>query len=122
MGDQTESFDIFTDGGYFQMAWTLVGANTNAPLTCAQAGVAGSIESLATDITNSSNAATDTFDCDAGSSVTDAFLAGTYTVTVTARGMDDVILGTSAAQTNKQVQAPNRVTNLGTITIPIAGH
>ena len=119
--DKTFSAEILTDGGYFQLAWNLVGASSNAKLSCAQAGAAGGVESLATDVANANNAASDQFNCEDGSGITSGFLAGTYTVSVAALNAQDQAIGTAPALTNKTIQAPNKVTNLGTVTIPITG-
>ena len=37
--DLTYSAEIYDDAGYFQLSWDLVGANSQAPLTCADAGI-----------------------------------------------------------------------------------
>ncbi|HTL37455.1 MAG TPA: hypothetical protein VL326_30180 [Kofleriaceae bacterium] len=121
-GDQTATFNIFVDAGFFQFAWTLVGANSSSTLTCAQAGATGAIEIVATDVNNSTNANTDFYTCDDGTAVTDPFLAGTYTVSVKATDSNDAVVGSAATLTNKVIQSPNLVTNLGTVTIPITGH
>ena len=120
--DLTYNTDILTDGGYFSLAWILKGETSNATLTCAQAGVSGSssgVEAIST-IANSTMAATDQFTCDDGQGVTSGLPAGTYTVSVDAFTSAGAV-GTAPTLNNKVIQAPNVVTDLGTITIPITG-
>jgi hypothetical protein len=120
--DLTYNADILTDGGYFSLAWILRGAVSNNQLTCAQAGVTGSssgVETTAT-LATSTNASTDQFTCDDGSGVTSGLVAGTYTVSVDAFTTAGAV-GTAPTLTNQTITAPNNVTSLGTITIPITG-
>jgi hypothetical protein len=120
--DLTYNTDILTDGGYFALAWILKGATSNNTLTCAQAGVSGSasgVEAIST-VANSTSAATDQFTCDDGSGVTSGLPAGTYTVSVDAFTSAGAV-GTAPTLSNKVIQSPNVVTDLGTITIPITG-
>jgi cysteine-rich repeat protein len=121
-GDQAVSFSIYSDGGFFQVAWTLVGATSNAALTCAQAGATGGIEVRASDAANASNTNTDFFTCEQGSAVTDPFAQATYTVSIQAIDSNDATVGAAPDLTNKQIQGPNLVTDLGTVNIPITGH
>ncbi|HSD89810.1 MAG TPA: hypothetical protein VLB44_19900 [Kofleriaceae bacterium] len=119
--DKSFSAQILDDGGYFQLAWTLKGESTNAPLSCAQAGAAGGVEAIGTDIANASNSASDQFDCEAHYGVTAGYVQGTYTVSVNALNAADVPISPSQNLTNKIIQPKNMVTNLGTIEIPITG-
>jgi hypothetical protein len=117
--DKTFSAEILSDGGYFQLAWNLVGATSGSTLDCSSAP--GGVESLATDVANANNAASDQFDCADRSGITSGFLAGTYTVSVAALNSSDQSVGTAPELTNKVIQSPNKVTNLGTVNIPITG-
>lgn len=119
--DKTFSAQILTDGGYFQLAWSLVGATTNSSLTCAQAGATGGVDAVATDVSNSTNSASDQFNCEDFSGVTAGFVAATYTVSVSALNASNQSIGTAPALTNKVIQPKNMVTNLGTVSIPITG-
>ena len=119
--DLTYNTDILDDGGYFQLAWNLVGQSSNAPLTCSQAGVTGSasgVELTAT-VSGGTSAATDQFTCDDGAGVTSGFPAGNYTVSIDAFTSAGAV-GTAPA-INSAIQAQNMVTNLGTVNIPITG-
>jgi cysteine-rich repeat protein len=117
--NKTFSASIYTDGGYFAWAWNLVGATSNNALTCAQAGADG-VELVST-LTNSTNAVSDIWDCADGSGLTAALAAGTYTVSADAINANNQAIGTAATLTNKQIMAPNKITDLGTVTIPIDG-
>jgi hypothetical protein len=121
VSDKTFSTQILTDGGYFQLAWNLYGASSNQDLTCAQAGAAGGVEAVATEVSNSANSAADQFDCEDFRGITAGYLAGNYTVSVAALNAADQSIGTAPAITNAVIQSPNKVTNLGTIEIPITG-
>ena len=111
---------IVVNGGYFKLAWTLIGAMTNNALTCTTAPNSG-ISLLSTDVANSTTFFDDVFDCGAGVGVTAALPSGTYTVSVSAIDANDAAIGTAPALTNKVIQGPNRVTDLGSVAIPIDG-
>ena len=118
--DKTFSAQILVDGGYFQLAWNLQGATTNAQLSCAQAGADG-VESIGTEVSTPSNSNSDIFPCEDGSGITAGYTAGSYTVSVAALNTADQSIGTAPELTNRRIEMPNKVTNLGTITIPITG-
>lgn len=121
-GDQAASFTILEDGGYFQLQWLLKGATTNSTLTCAQAGVASNGGSagiqLQAFVSGSNTSASDIFNCEDGTGVTDPYLKGSYDVLVDAINPNPV---GSAPTISSSITAPNNVTNLGTVTIPING-
>lgn len=111
---------VFDDGGFFFLEWDLVDARTNALLTCAQAGVTanGSVETIATSVANPSYFKDDKFTCEDHFGTTDPLLAGTYTVTVDAE-VNNASIGQAPTLTNKTIRAPNGLTDLGLIRIPI---
>jgi hypothetical protein len=120
--DLTYNTDIYDDGGYFSFAWDLQGASSNAPLTCAQAGVTGSssgVELNAT-LSGSTAATNDQFNCEDGEGITAGIPAGTYTVSIDAFTSAGAV-GTAPTLTNKVINPQNEITELGTITIPITG-
>ena len=119
--DKTFNTQILVDGGYFQLSWQLQGATTNAPLTCAQANAAGGVEAVGTDVANSSNSNSDIFDCEDRRGISAGYTEGSYTISVAALNASDQSIGTAPALTNKVIQKPNKVTDLGMITIPITG-
>ncbi len=63
----------------------------------------------------------ESFSCSLGSGFTQPLLPASYTVTITAETAASQIVGTGPVQNAKVIQSPNVVTDLGTITIPIAG-
>jgi hypothetical protein len=121
LADKTFSAQILVDGGYFQLAWNLTGASSGQPVSCAQANATGGVEALSTDVANSSNSASDIFHCTDKSGVTSGFVAATYSVSVAALNANMQSIGTAPTLTNRAIRSPNKVTNLGMITIPITG-
>jgi hypothetical protein len=115
----TYNATILTDGGYFQFTWNLTKQSNGAALTCADVAGIGGVESISTEVGNATNSASDIFDCADGTGVTGGFVAGTYTVSTDAINTANQSIGTGPTLTNKVIQAPNKVTDLGTVTIPI---
>ncbi len=114
--------EILDDGGYFFLTWDLQGAATNAPLTCADAGVSanGSVETISTSVANPSFFLTDKFTCTDHFGTTSGLPAGRYTVSVDAEE-NNAALGKPVNIPNKDVQAPNGLTDLGHVVLPIDG-
>jgi len=121
VSDKSFTAQILNDGGYFQFAWNLYGASTNNDLTCVSAGAAGGVDAVATDVSDSSNSASDRFDCEAAAGVTAGYRAATYTVSISAVSSNGTSIGTGPTLTNKTIGIKNAVTDLGTIEIPITG-
>jgi hypothetical protein len=121
VSDKSFNAQILNDGGYFFLAWNLYGASSNADLSCAQAGAAGGVEAIGTDVSDSSNSNSDQFDCEDLANYTAGYRAGTYTVSVAALNAADQSIGTAPALTNKVIGTHNAITNLGTVEIPITG-
>lgn len=119
--DKTFSTQILVDGGYFQLQWNLVGGSSNASLSCAQANAAGGVSVIGTQVSNPSNSAEDLFDCEDQYGITAGYTMGTYTVSVAALNASNQSIGTAPELTNKVIDFPNKVTNLGTVNIPITG-
>ncbi|MDB4963874.1 MAG: Metal dependent amidohydrolase [Myxococcales bacterium] len=117
-GDYTAAF--VDDGGYFSLAWTLIGASSNLPKTCADA-MTTSVSVLSTAVASPTSFFEDLYTCADGGGVTAALPAGTYTVSVSGLDASDGSLGTPVNLTDRTIVAPNKVTNLGTVTIPIDG-
>lgn len=118
--NKTLTTSIAVDGGYFGVSWNLVGATSNAALTCADVTGENGVELVST-LAGPNTIVSDIWDCEPGSGITAALLAGTYTVSLAILDQADASLGTAPAQSNKQIQAPNKLTDLGTITIPVDG-
>jgi hypothetical protein len=118
-GDQAFDVEILDDGGYFFLTWDLVDATTNAPLSCREAGADGSgfVEAISTDMASPTDIITDQFTCDDHYGTTDPLLAGNYVVSITAV-RDNARLG-DPQNVQRSIQAPNKLTDLGNIIIPI---
>lgn len=109
---------LFVDAGYFDLSWDLIRSG-NTRLTCAQAGI-GSSGSLATTavMTSSNFMLVDKFTCEDGFGVTSELPVGSYDVTVTAEnGSAD--LGASLPLASRPITAPNGLTHLGHVRIPV---
>jgi hypothetical protein len=118
--DQGFSADILNDGGYFQLAWDLVGKTTKRPLDCAQVAGINAIKAISTSVADAHRAYDDKLTCEDHSTVTGGLLQGTYTISIDAMA-GDKSLGKATTLTNKVIEGHNRVTDLGLITIPIDG-
>ena len=118
--DKTFNTQILVDGGYFQLSWQLQGGTSNQPLTCAAANSKG-VEAVGTDVSNPNNSNSDIFPCTDLRGITAGYTEGQYTISVAALNAADASIGTAPALTNKVIQSPNKVTDLGMITIPITG-
>jgi hypothetical protein len=124
--NKTITQTIIDDGGFFDFNFELRDSQGGARLTCAEAGAGGGVEIIST-LNGTASAKTDIFDCvspgfrddGAGYAVTAALLAGDYTVSVAALNGQDQSVGTAPALTNKRIVAPNKLTDLGLIQIPI---
>ena len=118
--DLTYNADIFDDAGYFGVAWNLVGKNSGAPLTCDQAGVTGASSGVGMVVTVTGTMSMDEnqFPCDDHQGVSKAYAEGSYTVTVDAFTAAGGVSDTSQKD-NQTIAGPNKVTNLGTVNIPI---
>jgi hypothetical protein len=122
-GDVSLHFPILDDGGYFFLTWDLVNAQTQAPLTCAQAGIGsnGSVETVVSIVPEdpTMDPIVDKFTCSHGFGTTDPIPEGTYTVVVDANNNSGAAVGTAPALNNKVIRAPGGLTDLGHILIPI---
>ena len=120
-GNQDFTAKIFDDGGYFQVAWNLIGAMTNVALTCAEVPAENGVSVLSTDVANSTTFFDDVFDCEFGGGLTAALPEGTYTVSVSLINASNEALGTPQSLANRVILGPNRVTDLGMVAIPVGG-
>ncbi len=114
--DKDVTFDIHTDKGYFAMNWALSGQSSGAPLACAQVPTLASISLDTTPAT-----AATLFACEQQSGFSQAYPVGVYQVAASALNSAQESLGESSTFANKQIQAPNQITNLGTAMILITG-
>lgn len=111
---------LFTDAGYLDLSWDLIGSG-NTRLSCAQAGIGsdGSVSTTAVSVASSSMMYIDKFDCTRGFGTSDVLPEDTYDVTVTAstRTAD---IGASAPIADVLIAAPNGLTHLGHVRIPVS--
>ncbi|HEX4421485.1 MAG TPA: hypothetical protein VH165_26400 [Kofleriaceae bacterium] len=116
-------FNILDDGGYFYLEWDIVDSTTMAHMTCADAGLAtgDSVEVISTSMANSSDFKTDMFTCQDHYGTTDGLVAGSYTVSIDAE-VNGAAVGTADTLTSKEITAPNGLTNLGLVLIPVDSH
>jgi cysteine-rich repeat protein len=108
---------FLTDGGKFQLAWKLVKMSDGTTVTCADVGTMPRVKVLLTGASSVSS----TFSCDTGSAMTSAVLAGSYmvAVSITIFNGTTMTVGTATPLTGQVIVAPNGLTDLATITIPI---
>jgi hypothetical protein len=118
VSNKTFSTQILVDGGYFMLQWGLVDAQTNAPLSCSQA-LADGVEAIGALVSNPNMSNSDIFDCTDGRGITAGYTMGTYTVSVHAVNTADQQLGNSVVLADRRINAPNAVTDLGTVNVPI---
>ncbi len=115
--DASEAFDLYTDGGYLELAWTLT-SPSDAVVDCETAGVTD-IVAVLTPTGSGGGALTTTspIPCVAGTAISSVVAAGTYSVAVRAEATGSVRGSTTLPV--EIVRGPNQVTAVGTITIPI---
>ena len=124
--DKTITQTIVDDGGYFVFDYELRDSVNGDRLSCAEAGATGGVEIIST-LNGTSQGKTDIFDCvvpgfrddGSGYAVTAGLVAGDYTVSIAALNSADQSIGTAPALTNKRIEAPNKLTDLGLVQIPI---
>jgi hypothetical protein len=121
VSDKTFSTQILIDGGYFDMAWNLIGASSGNPLSCGQAGATGGVEAVSTNVANMSTFTSDIFTCEDHEGVTSGLVAATYTVDVQALNGSMAAISTTPTLMTKVIGPKNAVTDLGTISIPVTG-
>lgn len=113
--DKDATFDIHTDKGFFFLNWALQGAS--GALTCAQAPEVASIGLDTTPVTPPTE-----FPCTSGAGYSAAAPVATYVVSVAALNAAKQGHGTPVNLPNQAIQAPNKITNLGTAMLVIPGH
>jgi hypothetical protein len=118
--DKIVDFSIFNDGGYFSVAWNLVGATSNEPLDCDDVDGLDGVELVATLSSSTTNTA-DIWNCTDNLGLTAPLAAGTYTVSIDALSESNAALGIAPTLTDRVIQPLNKVTHLGTVTVPIDG-
>jgi hypothetical protein len=111
---------LFTDAGYMDLSWDLIGSG-NTRRSCAQAGIDsnGSISTTVVSVVSPSVTVIDKFICTDGFGASAVLPKDTYNVTVTASNGSGQDLGVSSPIANVKITAPNGLTHLGHVTIPV---
>ncbi len=118
--DKTIDITILNDGGYFQLAWDLIGADSNQRLECSDVSGLDGIEVISTSVSSPDKSETDQFTCSDHAGVTGGFLQGAYTISIDAFDNGRAI-GEPVNVSEKVIRDRNRVTDLGHVDIPVAG-
>jgi len=118
-GDQVYDTDILNDGGYLSVTWSLEGDLSNNALTCAEIGAA-LVELEVTDAGTGTVALDETFPCGQPIAISKGIVAGDYDISLAALDANNAPLGTALGLTGT-VHDANAVTEVGAVTIPIAG-
>jgi cysteine-rich repeat protein len=120
--DKPLDVSFLTDGGMFQLAWQLVKmSDGTTPVACSAVDAMGAKVRVATTNTTTSLTGNSQLACENGSGITGAVVAGTYTVSI--RLLDHVFAdkGDVPDLTGKVIMAPDGLTDLGTVKIPVTG-
>jgi hypothetical protein len=117
--DDTFATEVLNDGGYFQIGWDLVGKSSNRPVRCAQVPGLDTLKAISTFVSSTTRAYDDSFVCDDHFAVSGGLLEGDYTIAINALDGDKSV--GKAAPLSATIERQNRVTNVGTISIPIDG-
>jgi hypothetical protein len=118
--DQKFSTEVLNDGGYFQLAWDLVGRTSNRPVACSQVVGLDTITAVSASIADAQRVYDDNLVCEDHATVTGGLLQGTYTISLDVIAAD-MSISAAPTLTNKVISGQNRVTDLGHIAIPIDG-
>lgn len=118
--DQSFTTDLLNDGGYFQLSWDLVGAASKRPVGCSQVTGLDSVLAVSTSVVDAHRIYDDRRPCADHAGVSEGLLHGNYTITIAAMAGAQRV-GTPITFTNQTIEAQNRVTDLGAVTIPIDG-
>jgi hypothetical protein len=113
--DAAVDTEILNDGGYFSLAWDLVGATSNSKLACTELGATKIALSTATSV----RAEADEFGCGDHFGVTGGFVKGDTSVTLTLTNGESNV-AEPVILDNKTILDRNRITDLGSVSIPIA--
>lgn len=115
--DVNQAFDIYTDGGYLALGWTLT-SPSDGVLACETAGVTD-IVAVLTPTGSGGGVATTTapIPCVDGTAITSVIPAGAYRVLVRAEATGTAVGSTTLPA--EIVRGPNELTAVGTIAIPI---
>lgn len=117
--DKPLDTEFLTDGGRFQLAWKLVKMSNNAVVQCTDVDTMAKVRVLITNMDTSTTKNVQ-FTCATGMGITPAVVAGTYTVSVAVLNNAFANQGQAADLTGQLIVAPDGLTDLATVTIPVA--
>ena len=119
--DKPLDVSFLTDGGKFQLAWQLVKmSDGTTPVACTAIDTMAKVRVAMTNTTTSLTKNSQ-LPCDNGSGITGAVVAGTYTVSI--RLLDNAFQdkGDAPDLTGQVIMAPDGLTDLGSVKIPVTG-
>jgi hypothetical protein len=118
VNDVTTDPRIVDNGGYFAVAWDLREQGTNAPLECRDVTGIDGIE-IASTLSGTTQAVTDIFDCEVGSSFSAPVMEGQYVISVDVLDTAEMPIGQGVVLNNKVMRDRNQVTDLGVLTLQV---
>lgn len=119
--DKPLDVSFLTDGGRFRLAWQLVKmSDGTTPVDCTAVDTMAHVRLAMTNATTSATGNAQ-LSCAAGSGITGAIVAGTYTVSIAVLNNAYMNEGSLPDLTGQVITAPDGLTDLGTVKIPVAG-
>ena len=118
LGDDAFGVKILDDGGYFFLSWSLLRASSGALLSCSTAGAGGN-GAVVLHTAGPRSIADDKFQCEDHFGTTSPLLADTYSIAIDAEDASKTKLGDTMQINDKAIRAPNKLTDLGNLMIPI---
>jgi cysteine-rich repeat protein len=109
---------FLTDGGSFKLAWKLTKMSDGSTVACSDVSSMPHVKVLVTP--DGGMGSSSLLSCANGMATTGAFVAGAYTVTVSILNDSFQNVGSAAPLTAQMIVAPNGLTDLGTVTIPVS--
>lgn len=119
--DKPLDVSFLTDGGRFQLAWQLVKmSDGTTPVDCATIGSMVNVRAAMTN-TTTMMVKNSSFSCATGAGLTSPVVAGTYTIGI--RLLKDFVtdVGDAPDLMGQVIVAPDGLTDLGTVKIPVTG-
>ena len=109
---------IVDNGGYFAVAWDLREEGTNAPLECRDVAGIDGVE-IASTLSGTTQAVTDIFDCEVGSSFSAPVMEGNYVISMAVLNTAGNAIGQPETLNNKVMRDRNQVTDLGVVMLQV---
>jgi hypothetical protein len=109
---------LFKDAGFFDLTWDLMRSNVRVHCSDVGIGANGSVSATSISVVSPSFMAIDKFTCTDGFGISEVLPVDTYDITLTAStGSSDV--GASGPIADVPIHAPNVLTHLGHVKIPV---